>query len=487
MRRWLGIGLGALGALAVVIGARTAMMASSQPALSQPAPLTLDMPAASGRLGGALRFATVSSRDPAAVDATAFQGLHDHLAAAFPTAWAALRPEVVGGSSLLLTWTGRDPALPPLVLVAHLDVVPVEPGTESRWTHPPFSGAVADGAIWGRGALDDKASVVGILEAVEALATGGYQPARTVVLAFGADEEVGGAHGAAAIARLLDARYDQAALVLDEGLSITVGVVTGIDAPVALVGIAEKGYLSLELLVEAEGGHSSMPPPSTAAGRLARAVTRLEASPMPARLDGPAAAMFQVLGPEMRGPMRAVLANLWLFRPVIQRVMAGKPSTNAVLRTTMATTMLEGSPAENVLPGRARAVVNARIHPRDRVESVIRHVTEAIDDPGVRVSPVPGSAWEPSAISPVDDAGMQAIGASLRAVYPEALVAPGLVLGFTDARHYEAIGPNIYRFAPLRFEAADLARLHGTDERILVADYERLIRFYAELVRRVGG
>lgn len=487
MRRLLlGLGL-VLSSLLAVFGVRVATVHSVQLPVVAAAPVPVDMAAAAERLGGALRFQTVSSRSPDAVDTSAFLGLHDYLAATFPLAQAALSTEVIGGLSLLKTWPGSDPSLPPLVLLAHLDVVPVEPGTEDRWSHPPFSGQIAEGAVWGRGALDDKGSALGQLEAIETLIAQGYQPRRTIVLAFGADEEVGGQQGAAAMGRLLATRMDEAELVLDEGLSITQGVVNGLDGPVALVGLAEKGYLSLELLVESEGGHSSMPPPSTAAGRLARAITRVEAQPMPARLEGPTALMFQALGPEMGLPMRTVLANLWLFRPVVLSIMSKKNATNATLRTTFAVTMLEGSPADNVLPARARAVVNARIHPRDDVQRVIDHVVEAIDDPTVQVRPLDGARWEPSPISPADSPAFQAIGGALRAVYPEAIVAPGLVIGFTDARHYQAIGPRIYRFAPLRFEAADLARLHGANERILIEDYDRLIRFYAELIRKVGG
>ncbi|MGD8698480.1 MAG: M20/M25/M40 family metallo-hydrolase, partial [Gemmatimonadales bacterium] len=275
----------------------------------EPAPeIAIDTTAVAERLAGALRFETISHQDSAAFPAEEFLRFHTHLEESFPRLHAALTREVVGGYSLLYRWDGRDPSLRPLLFMAHMDVVPVEPGTESEWTHPAFAGRIADGYVWGRGALDDKGTLVTQLEAIEMLLEGNFQPQRTIYLAFGHDEEVGGMRGAAAIAALLKQRGIELEFVLDEG-GIVTDAVTAVEAPVALVGVAEKGFVSLQLSVRTEGGHSSMPPPKTAVGILASAVHRLESHQMPAAIRGATAAMFDYLGPEMSFTRRAVFAN----------------------------------------------------------------------------------------------------------------------------------------------------------------------------------
>lgn len=334
--------------------------------------VTINEKVAAERLAQALCFQTISS--PEHSHSAEFSRLHQYLSQAFPQCHATLERETVGEYSLLYTWKGNDAGLKPLLLLAHLDVVPVEPATEKGWHAPPFEGRIADGYIWGRGALDDKASVVAILEAVEMLLNENFQLRRTIYLAFGHDEEVGGLNGAACIAALLQSRGVEPDLVLDEGGGMVDGGPLSLPGRVATIGIAEKGFVSLELSAESEGGHSSMPPPHTAIGVLSAAITRLEAEQMPGNMDGVMRQMFEHLGPEMPFARRLVMANLWLFRPLVERQLARRPAANALLRTTTAATLIEGGVKDNILPARARAVVNFRIRPGDTIASVTDHV-----------------------------------------------------------------------------------------------------------------
>lgn len=480
MKKILLVLLLGLVALASVVSVRAARYGLPREAV-KPAPVVAVDAGAAARLAGAIRIPTVSRGEGAAPDSAAFAALHEHLRAQFPRVHAALAREAVAGHSLLYTWTGSEPSLPPLLLVAHMDVVPVEPGTEAAWTHPPFAGAVGGGHVWGRGALDDKASVVGILEAVEMLLGEGFRPRRTVLLAFGHDEEVGG-RGAQAIAALLKARGVRPEMVLDEGGAVTVGLVPGVRPDVALVGIAEKGYVSVELTAGARGGHSSMPPARGAIGRVARAVARLEEEPMPARLDGVGTALFPHVGQDLPFGQRAAFANLWLTRPLVARVLAGAPSTNAAIRTTAAPTIFQAGTKDNVLPAQARAVVNFRILPGDSVAGVLAHVRRVVDDPQVRVRAAAELVSPPSPVSPIDGEPFRMLSRAVRQARPGTVVAPYLVVGATDARHYAALSPHVFRFLPVRMTGEDLDRMHGTDERISVRDYEDAVRFYRLLV-----
>jgi carboxypeptidase PM20D1 len=335
--------------------------------------------------------------------------------------------------------------------------------------------------------LDNKDAVLGTLEAVEWLLGEGFQPQRTVYLAFGHDEEIGGRMGAAQITEFLSDQGVQLDYVLDEGLAVTEGILASIQHPVALVGIAEKGYTSLELTVESEGGHSSMPPAHTAVGVLSTAIHKLERAPMPARLPGPTRQMFRFLAPEMPFVMRAAFANLWLAEPLVKRMLAAKPATNAMVRTTTAATMFEAGIKDNVLPDRARAVVNFRILMGDDFDGIIDHVRRAIGDERVAVRPLFEFGSEPSRVSDTDSISFRALHQTICQVFPGVLVAPGLVLGATDSRHYAGLTDNIYRFSPIRVGPGDLDRIHGTDERISVDDYGRAVRFYVQLIRNTSA
>ena len=398
-----------------------------------------------------------------------------------------MKREIVNDYSLLYRWQGSDPSLKPILLNAHTDVVPVEPNTEADWTHSPFSGTIADGFIWGRGAMDMKASLMGILEAIEYLITQSFVPARTVYLAFSHDEEAGGSNGTAKIAELLEGRGVRLNYTLDEGLVITHGIVPGLAKPAALVGLAEKGAVVLELSTRAKGGHSSMPPVSTAVGKLGRAIHRLETNQMPARLDSPVTDMFAYLAPEMPFAWRVVFANRWLFNPWLVPRLEEIQATNALVRTTTAPTVIQGGVKSNVLPSSARAVVDFRILPGDTVTSVIEHVRATIDDPDITIRQMGREPSVPSPVSRVAASSFTALRKTIHQVFPDVVVAPGLVIGRTDSRRYAKLADNSYRFLPMRLAPEDLKRIHGIDERIAVENYIEIIRFYVQVLHNTAG
>lgn len=449
--------------------------------------IAVDAATAAERLATALTFRTVSYQDSAHFEPDEFLRLHQYLRTTFPLVDSTLPRETVGGYSLLYRWIGSDRALSPLLLMAHMDVVPVQPGTEGDWTLAPFGGDIVDGYVWGRGALDDKGSLVAIFEAVEALLARGFRPRRSVYLAFGHDEEVGGGLGAGHIARLLSQRGVRLAFVVDEGGVVADGVIPGMSAPVALVGVAEKGYLSVELTVRAQGGHSSAPPEETSIGILSRAVGRLERNPMPRDVRGATALMFDYLAPEMGFGHRLVLGNRWLLGWAAERAIGAAPSGDALLRTTTAPTIFQAGVKDNVIPPIARAVVNFRILPGDSVGGVLQRVRRTIDDPRVEIATLGGSATEASRVSDVTSDNFHTLHRTIRQVFPAAIVAPWLVIGGTDARYYWELTPDVYRFSGGRLTPEDLNRFHGTNERIGVEDYGRMIRFYIQLLRNAAG
>jgi carboxypeptidase PM20D1 len=475
----------ALAGLALLAVFRALRVDSLQVPPASPAEIAVVPAEVAARLAGAVRIPTVSYDDPSRFDPGPLLELHHYLATTFPRVTHLLTPEVVGGYSLLYTWQGRRPDLPPLIFTAHLDVVPAPETATGGWHQPPFGGVIADGSVWGRGTLDDKLGVMGLLEAVDGLIAAGFTPSRTVYLAFGHDEEVlSPDSGAAMLAALLSSRGVHDAWLMDEG-GIIYDHVPGVRQPVAFVGISEKTPVDIELDVEAAGGHSSMPPPETAVGILARALDRIETHPMPARLEGAARGMFLTLAPEMAFPMRAAFANLWLTRPLVLRQLAASPDTNAVIRTTMAPTMLQASDKSNVLPTLARAVINVRLLPGDAPGDVVAHLTRVIDDSRVKVG-IRGSADPPAApVSAIDTPAFRVLAASIRAVWPNALVAPYLTVGATDARHYTRVAPNTYRFLPI-YQPGAVETLHGPDEHIQIDIYANAIRTYATIIEALS-
>ncbi|MDO7849454.1 M20 family peptidase [Hymenobacter sp. M29] len=468
--------------LIVILAINTWRLPSHQLGAVPAAPPVPVADSALARLAGAVRIPTVSTTDYAQTDTAQFGRFGRYLRQSFPKVFAQLKLEKFNDYGLLFTWAGRNAALKPVLLMGHYDVVPVLPGTESKWTRPPFAGVQAGGYLYGRGAFDDKASVLAQLEAVEYLLGTGFQPTRTLLLAFGHDEETLGRRGAATIAAALRQRGTQAEYVLDEGGLVKTDGVAGIKKAVALVGISEKGYLSLELSATGQGGHSSMPPAQTSIGIVAAAVVKLEQNPFPARLEGGDDHLLDYLASEVPLGQRVVFANRWLFAPLIKKILAGTASGNATLRTTTAATIFRAGAKDNVLPIDATATVNFRLLPGDSVAGVVREVRRIVDDARVAVKVV----GRPNAPSPVSDPGaaaFQRLHRTIRSVFPEAIVAPYVVVGATDARQYADLSPNVYRFLPVPMNQEGIDGMHGTNERLPVQHYPKMVQFYAALIR----
>jgi carboxypeptidase PM20D1 len=433
-------------------------------------------------LSRAIQFKTISHYDSTQDDPEEFLGFIQFLEETYPLIHETLTKEVVSDYSLLYTWQGSDPDAKPIVLMSHIDVVPIEPGTEGDWTYPPFEGRIADGFIWGRGTQDTKHSLMGIMEAIEILLDQGYKPGSTIYLAFGQDEEVLGTKGAVEIAALLKSRGVEAEYVLDEGGTMISNLVPGLEKPASLIGIAEKGFLSLELTVEGEGGHSSRPPRHSAIGILCSAIHRLEKRQFPAEFGGATKQMFEFLAPEMEPPYNFIFGNTFLLGGLIELLLAQSPETNATVRTVFSTTVFQAGTKDNILPQNARAVVNFRILPGETIQGVIDHVVKVINDPKVEVKII-GTPSEPSSITDVEFKGFKVLEETINQLFPETVVAPYLCIAASDSRHYDEISDTILRFVPNRWFPEDMDRVHGTDERIAVDNYNELITFYRELIR----
>ncbi|MEU7767977.1 M20 family peptidase [Nocardia sp. NPDC049190] len=429
------------------------------------------------RLAAALRCATVSTDDPADADTAAFDRLDAHLEQSFPLVHAQLELERFGYSRLY-RWPGSEPDRVAAILLAHQDVVPAD--HPQRWTHPPFAGVVDDEFIWGRGAIDDKSRVVAILEAVESALAAGVRPRHTVYLAFGHDEEVFGGDGAERMAERLRRAGVRADLLLDEGGVITEGVADGVRQPVATVMLGEKGYATVRLSVTEVGGHSSMPGRQTAVGRIARAVSRIQDHPMPLRLTPVIADMLARLRQVMPAPRRRLLGFVGVVAPLITRVLAARPTTEAMVRTTTAPTVIRGGVKANVLPQHAEALVNFRILPGDSVDSVLEHCRKVVRDNGIHLELV-GMSSEPSSTTGPGPA-FDVIADVARAIVPGIAVTTGLVPGATDSRHYDDLAGTRCNFAPIVLNERDLASIHGTDERLSRVNYARLIEFNRRLI-----
>jgi carboxypeptidase PM20D1 len=439
------------------------------------------------RLGEAIRMQTISTATDMGTRGPEFQQFIDWLVSTYPNANAAMTRVIVGGLTPVYRWQGSDAALKPILLTAHYDVVPVAESGVEYWPHGPFSGAVADGFIWGRGALDDKSAVVAIMEAIEDLSKSGFTPKRTIYLSFGHDEEIGGQHGAASAVAYFKDNNIRMAWSLDEGSMILKDVIGGLKAPVASINVAEKGYLSLDIIARAEGGHSSLPPRDTAVSTLAKALVNLQSAPVPGGLSGVSREFFQGLGPHFSLVKRVLFANMWFYQPVLEMVLSGSPATDAMMRTTKAPTMLAGSAKDNILPQEAIATVNYRIHPRDSIQSVIEHTRAMIDNPEIEIKMRDGFGNEPSAVSDKDGAGFKALSNTFQQVFGDLIVVPGLTVAATDSVHYSQVSDDSYRINPFVFTGEDIKRLHGRNERISVQGMGQAVQFYSMLIRNAAG
>ena len=428
------------------------------------------------KLQALVRIPSISDRDPARVDVAAFDRLHQELHAQFPLLHERLVLTRVGTHGLLIRWPGRA-ADKPLVLMAHLDVVPVD--ESSPWQHPPFAAEVAGGAVWGRGTLDDKGCVTAICEAVERLLGAGHVPAQDVWLSLGCDEEVFGTAAAVAVDEL-ERRGVRPWLVLDEGGAVAHEAFPGVQKPVAAIGVAEKGATSVVLRVEGRGGHASTPARNGPTVRLGRAILRIDRSPMPGRVPATTVEMMRRLAPHLPLPLRPVLSRADRLGPLLARALTSAgPEAASMARTTFAVTTLEGSPALNVIATSATAGVNIRVMPGDTVDDVLTHLRKVVDDPEVRISVVERA--EASAVSPVDEV-FDHLAGLVTDRFPDAVVTPYVQTGATDSRHFARISEHVYRFAPFRMTAAQRRSVHSYDEHLGIDALLAGIDWYQALI-----
>ena len=446
--------------------------------------------AACGPAAGVERTAALEAywaRDDVRASRAALVDMHALLAARFPRMHTRLLRTVVNGHSLAFVWPGTDVTAQAIGLYAHMDVVPADDA--AAWAHPPFGGDVADGYVWGRGAIDDKQSVIGICAAVEYLLEAGYVPRRTVVLLFGHDEEIGGDEGAAELAHWVQHNVTAGAagqkpleFLLDEGLFVLRGAVPTVAPRTALICTAEKGFVNVEASVTVEGGHASAPPAATAIGIVSKAVTALEASPFPSHFSdaGPVPHMFDTLLPYLAFPMRFLFANRWATSRLIDAVFGANPKTALLVRTTTAPTIIRGGTKANTLPATASAVINHRIHPTESVASVLARDAAVIADPRVTLRAFGGV--EPSPVSSHTSPAFALLTAAVEGIFVDTVAAPALMVGATDSHWSEHLADNLYRHCPTEMHASETGMFHGRDERIGVDNLARIAAFYARVI-----
>ena len=483
----------------VYLLANAARLKSRQ--LSPPAldPIQIDQALALSHLSDAIQLPTVSHRNRAKNNASAYRDFQKLLESTYPTVTENLNKYTgkdfgdPDNASLLYQWPGSTPKGSAVLLMAHYDVVPVEQTTLSDWEHPPFSGEIEEGYLWGRGALDDKCAVIAIMEACERLIQEGFRPECDVYLAFGHDEEAGGKFGNRQIAQWMRNAGIRLEVVIDEGGGIYCDV-PGLKQPAALIGIAEKGYLNITMTVQLEtAGHASIPPRETAIGIMASAITKLEKTDFPVRVDGGISRMLDYLGPEMSFFNRVAIGNQQWFQPFINRQFSSTPAGNAALRTTMVPTMLEAGFTENALPATAKANLHLRIQPGESVESSLKFVSSIIDDERVKLHldqdlqgktrQQPGYR-QPSRISSDTSSAFTAMHRTIKQVFPEVAVAPFFVVASTDSAHYDdpALSKDVYRFTPWKLDQKGVASIHGINEKVGTGEFVKMIQFYEQLI-----
>jgi len=426
----------------------------------------------------AIRFKTISYDGANTIDTSQFKGFQDFLIKTYPLVFSKMDVEKVNDFSLILRWKGKSAKTKPIILMAHQDVVPVEKVTEKNWDAAPFSGTIKNNFIYGRGAIDDKGSLIAILESAELLLQQGFIPSSTIYFVFGHDEEISGLKGAKTIAKLFEARKIKPAFVLDEGGIITEYKVPGLNKTTAVVGIAEKGYQTLKLKINIPGGHSSMPEEKTAIDEMAKAIVKLKENPFQSELTPIVQNFLAFIGPEMPFFSKMAMANQWLFASIIKSSYAKSGAGNATIRTTTATTIFNSGIKENLIPGEAEATINFRTQPGVTQQDVINHVKNVIDNDKIEIIKV-GEGNSPKQVADIDDGSFEYIQKTIGKIKKDIIVAPYLVLGATDGRYFDKITSQIFRFTPF----TDPEGFHGVNERIKIADFKNGINFYYLLMK----
>lgn len=441
----------------------------------------IDKAGAIDRLSQSIQHQTISLEDTSEIHYEAYDQFISFLEKSYPNAHNQIERQRIGDYSLLYKWEGSNPDLKPAMMMGHYDVVPVKSGADTLWQYAPFKGEVAEGYVWGRGALDDKGGIMSIMEALEYLTRQDFQPERTFYIALHHDEEVGGVRGAKKIAEHMEQEGIELAYLVDEGLPIAEEILDNVNVPLAMIGVASKGSINIELTYNQVGGHSSMPPRSSVIGTLSNAVNRIERRPMKASYRGLIVETFEPLIPYMTFTQRLAFNNTWLFRPIIKRKLSNNATTNAALRTTAAKTIFEAGFKENVLPVDGRVIINFRIHPNDTIDDVVEYVRRRINNDNINVKAL-DRARNPSPVSNTKAAPYKMLKQTIEESFSQILVSPALFIAASDARHFHDLTSNIYRFRPIRARHEDRSRLHGIDERISTENYLEMIRFQIKLI-----
>lgn len=438
------------------------------------------------RLADSIRIETISHQDPAALDREAFETFIAFLKQHYPKTFEVLSVEYVNEFSLLMIWQGSDSALKPVLFEAHYDVVPIEPGTEGDWTFPPFSGAIANGYLWGRGTVDDKGAVIGLFETTERLLRAGYTPARTLYFSIGHDEEIGGHNGSGHIAKLLEERGVELEYMIGEGGGMMEGHPLLPDRTIGMIALAEKTFVTLTLTARGEGGHSSVPPNDNALVKLAKAVAEVHDHPFAPKIVPPVDAMFSTIGQEVPGMTGWLLRNQGLSAGLLARQMAKDRMSAAFVRTTTAVTIFDAGIKENVVPQKASAKINFRLLPGTTMDEVVQRVRDLVDDPEIVIH---AEQWgDNPPVARQDGEGYRRIAGAIKATMPKVLVVPGIIVGTTDTRHFAALTRDLYRFHPtLWLDLEGGMGVHGTNEKIRIDGLQQIPHLYLELVKRVAA
>lgn len=436
------------------------------------------------RFAESLRFRIIGNDDGTMDENSQHQlrAFHDWMRVNYPLLSARANWNIIGNGSVLITLIGKNPNLESALFLGHLDVVPVE--DSAQWKYPPFAGNIVGDTLWGRGALDDKNAVISLLEAAEKLIASGKQPQRNILLAFGHDEETGGKSGASKIAAHLKQSGTKIGFISDEGFGVMEGIVPGLKQPAAIIGLAEKGYLTLKLKASVAGGHSAWPKQQNTVAELAEALNRLDKFQFESRLDGPVSGLFENAAPYMNFGYKFLFSNLWITKPLLKMVLEGGEKTAATIRTTHVTTIVRAGEKENVVPPFAEAIINFRILPGNDIQDIIAQVSRVIDNKNITISKI-GDSYEASPISPNSGLGYDEITETLKDVIPDAVPMPGLVITGTDCKNYTSVCNRIYRFVPYRFNNNNLSGIHGKNEHVSRQSFYEATSFYLNLFSRL--
>lgn len=478
--------LAALGAAAAAVPVKAALFKPEKVEVPPMEDEKVDLNRFRKNLSDAIKFKTIADKEAANTDWTVFDAFHDFLKERYPLMHEKLELTVIARGSLVFRWKGTRSDLDPIALLSHQDVVPISEGTLDDWKHDPFEGVDDGEFIWGRGALDMKNHLIGVLESVETLLSEGFVPERDVYILLGHNEEVMCAtseNGATCICNYLKEKGVHLDAIIDEGGAILPVEVKGvINKHLAGIGVAEKGYADVEVAVTAKGGHSSQAPNHTAIGHLADVIKDIENHQFKAKMSPMMRELFDKIGRNCTYPARLVTCNLKLLEPALTKAMSFIPPAASMLRTTFGVTMASGSPQANVLPQRASVTVNFRMFPGQTVDDVLEHLHKVIKNKKVEINLLPG--WKnPSAVSPTDTRSFKVIEKICHSMDDKAVVAPYLVMGGTDACHYQAVCENIYRYSPFLVSTSLLLTTHGTNERIPVSVMEDAVKFFKRYIR----